>query len=163
MPQTEVQLPPVQPVPENALDMVTATEVQPAPPPPTRTSNKRRGPTPSTPPVAAPPAEQATPPATPPANATASPETERPDVHEVLPPNERIRLQNNADSQKRTVRTWLASSKGRKLDSTNNPTVQRIKSLLQTSDEAETKGDMREASELADHAVAYMRELQGAH
>lgn len=80
----------------------------------------------------------------------------------MLPAPEKARLKNAADASKRQVRNWLNGSQGRKLDQ-NSPAVLRIKSLLQTSDEKEEKGDMREAAELADHAVAYMRELQGGH
>ena len=72
---------------------------------------------------------------------------------------EKARLKNNADGQKRSVRVWLNSNRGRRLK-TNDPTVARIQLLLKASDEAEGKGDMREASDLADRAVVFMRELQ---
>jgi hypothetical protein len=152
MPQTEVKLAPEQPVdPEALAKDTTATSPQEAPPP-TRPTRPR--PRPAPPAVTAP--EQSAPPAPP---VTASPDTDRGTVREVLPEAEKIRLKNSADVHKREVRTWLNGSHGRRLDP-NNPTVVRIRSLLTASDEAEDKGDLREASDLADRAVTFLRELQ---
>jgi hypothetical protein len=88
-------------------------------------------------------------------------EPERGPVREVLAPAESKRLKSSADAHKREVRTWLSSSRGRRMDP-NDPTVARIRSLLKESDDAEEKGDMRQASDLADRAMTFMRELQGA-
>ncbi len=151
MPQTEVKLAPDQPIDPDALTKeATAASPQEAPPPTRPTRPRVR----SAPPVATePPAAPVTPPAATPL------ETERGTVREVLPEAERNRLQNSAQSHRREVTGWLNGSKGRRIDP-NNPTVVRIRSLLAASLEAEGKGDMREASDLADRAVTFLRELQ---
>jgi type IV secretory pathway VirB10-like protein len=132
LPQTQVQLPPAQPVDPQALAPAPPAEA----PPPSRTTTRTR-----------------------PAPPAAPQEAERGPARELLDPVESARLRNSADAHKREVRAWLNGSQGRRLDP-NNPTLARIKLLLKTSDEAEQKGDIREASDLADRAVTFMRELQ---
>jgi hypothetical protein len=78
----------------------------------------------------------------------------------LLPQAESNRLKNSADAHKRDIRSWLTGSQGRRLNQ-NDPTVAKLLSLLQASDDAAEKGDMREASDFADRAVVLMRELQG--
>jgi len=157
MPQTQVQLPPDQPIDPDALTPAPTAEVHTEAPPPARPNRARQ----QAKPVAPPPAtvEPAAPPATPPAPPAAAPENERGRVQELLAPAERDRLKNSADTKKHDVRAWLSSSRGRKIDK-SNPTLARIVAMLQASDEAEEKGDMREASDLADRAVTALRELQ---
>ncbi len=153
MPQTQVQLPPEQPLDPEALQPATPTaEVQPAPPTPTRATRKPK----PAPAVTAPPPEPAAAVATPPAS---PPAEERGDVRQSISPAEQERLKNNADGQKRLIRSFFNSSRGRRMNA-NDPTVVRIKALLQASDEKEEKGDMREASDLADRAMGFLRELQ---
>ncbi len=151
MPQTEVKLPPEQPIDPDALTKEPTTASPQETPPPSRPTRPRAKPAP---PVVT---ETPAPPATPPA--ATSPETERGTVREVLPEAERNRLQNSAQTHRREVTGWLNGNKGRRIDP-NNPTVVRIRSLLAASQEAEGKGDMREASDLADRAVTFWRELQ---
>ncbi|MDR3698601.1 MAG: hypothetical protein P4L56_03135 [Candidatus Sulfopaludibacter sp.] len=153
MPQTEVKLAPEQPIDPEALAKDTTAASPQEAPPPTRPTRPRPRPAPPAVTVTETPAAPATPPV------AASPETDRGTVVEVLPEAEKIRLKNSADVHKREVRAWLNGSHGRRLDP-NNPTVVRIRSLLTASDEAEGKGDLREASDLADRAVTFLRELQ---
>ena len=151
MPQTEVKLAPEQPIDQEAFAKDTTTTSPQEAPPPTRPSRPR--PRPAPPVATEPPAAPATPPATPPA------ETERGTVHEILPEAEKLRLQNSAQTHRREVTGWLNGSKGRRVDP-NNPTLVRIRSLLAASEEAEGKGDMREAADAADRAVTFLRVLQ---
>ena len=149
MPQTQVQLPPEQPVDPEALTPATPPAGPPSEAPPPRASRPRRAP-------AAPATTVAEPPATPPATT----EPERGPVQEMLSDAEKTRLKNNADTQTRALRAWLNSSRGRHFLNRNDPTAARIQALVKASDEAAEKGDMREASDLADRAVVFMRELQ---
>ncbi|HWC97176.1 MAG TPA: hypothetical protein VG456_10510 [Candidatus Sulfopaludibacter sp.] len=148
MPQTQVQLPPAQPVDLDALTPAPLPEAPAGTPPPVRTSRPR--PRPQAPPATV--TETAPPP-------PAAAETERPAVREVLPEPERARLQSEADLHKREIRNWLASSRARRIPA-NDPTLARIRGLLEASDEAENKGDIRGAADLADRALLSMRGLQ---
>jgi hypothetical protein len=148
--QTEVQLAPEQPIDQDALTPAPTAEVHPDAPPPARTTRTRPKP---------PPVTTAEPPAGPVAPVVAPPETERGPVREVLSPAEAQALKNKADADKRTIRAWLNSSKGHRVD-LNNPTLARIRLLLKASDEAEDRGDLREAADLAGRALTYLRELQ---
>jgi hypothetical protein len=145
MPQTQVQLPSPQSVNPEAVAPAPAPEPAPEAPPAGRTAARPRPAAPSH-------TEPAAIPAVPP-----PPEPERGPVREVLPAAESKRLKDNADINKRAVRAWLTPTRARR----HNPsTVARIQALLKASDDAEEKGDMREASDLADRAVIMLRELQ---
>jgi hypothetical protein len=148
MPQTEVHLPPLQPVDEDALSRPTAPEAPVGTPPP-RTPTRNRTPRQAAPPAVVEPPAAAPPPVT---------EPERAPVQEVLAPAERTRLKNSADVHRREIRNWL-NTKGRRMPA-NDPTVARIHGLLQASDEAEKNGDIRGAADWADRALLLMRELQ---
>jgi hypothetical protein len=76
----------------------------------------------------------------------------------VLPDAERARLKYSADVHRREIRSWL-NSKARRLPA-NDPTVARIRGLLQASDDAEKNNDIRGAADWADRALLLMRELQ---
>jgi hypothetical protein len=153
MPQTEVKLAPEQPIDPEALAQEPTTASPQEAPPPTRPTRPRPRPAPPAATSTETPAAPAAPPVVTP------PETDRGTVRELLPEAERIRLKNSAEAHRREVTGWLNGSKGRRIDP-NNPTVVRIRSLLAASLEAEGKGDMREASDAADRAVAWLRELQ---
>jgi len=158
IPQTHVQLPPPQPVSDEALQTTEPPEpnagaVPTAPPlrPPRvkpTTAAPQRTETP--PPAAAPPAAPPTP--------TPAVEPPRGPVTEGLDPAETARLRDSAQSHKREIRLWLAQSHNKRL---NKDTVSRMQSFLKGSDDAEKRGDMREANALADRALILLRELQG--
>ena len=159
LPQTQVQLPAEQPVDPDALETVPATGSAVGAPPSGKTSRRPR-PQQGAAAAAAPPAHTETPPPVAAPPAAPPPETERGPVRELLDPAESKRLKAAADVQKKEVRSWLNSSRARRLGATD-PTVARIKLLLQACDDAEAKDDMREASVMASRAVTLMRELQG--
>jgi hypothetical protein len=150
MPQTEVHLPPPQPVDDDALARPTVTEA-PAGNPAPRTPARSRTPRQTGPPPA---------PATtePPPPATSTTEPERAPAKEMLPEAERTRLKNSAEVHRREIRNWL-NSKARRWPA-NDPTVARIRGLMQASDDAEKSGDFRGAADWADRALLLMRELQ---
>jgi hypothetical protein len=140
IPQTQVELPPPQPVTPEALATTQPPEQAAAP-------SAAAG--------ARPPRRAA------PANAPAAlpAEPERPPVQEILNPAESKRLQDLAGAHKREIRQWLTPARARRL---NQDTVSRIQSFLKASDDAENRGDMRQANALAERALILLRELQGA-
>jgi len=148
MPQTEIVLPPAQPVDPQALTKETPPETPAENPSPGR--NQRR----PAPPAATHSEPAATPPTPPPL-----PEVERGPVRELLDPAEIKRLKANADLRRREVRSWLNTNRARRLGP-KNPTVIRIQGYLKVSEDAEEKEDVRGASEWAERAALLMKELQ---
>jgi hypothetical protein len=149
IPQTQAQLPAPQPLNPEALATAPAPE-QPAPAPPPNPRPVRR-PAPST---------QARPETQPPAQATQPPEPERPPVLAIVPAAEQKQLQDSAQTSKREANQVLAQMRGRTLTPAQRDYVQRIRSFVNQSDQAEQRGDMRQASALAERARALARELQ---
>jgi hypothetical protein len=147
VPQTDVHLPPPQPLTPEAIATAQPPEepaATPAPPAPPR----RKGP-------AAPKPEA---PAAPPAAATAPPE--HPPIEEVTPAAEQKRFQDEADGRKREVRQLVDSLDRRRLNHQQRGLLDRIQSFVKQSDDAENRGDMRQASELAQRALVLARELK---
>jgi hypothetical protein len=152
IPQTNVYLPSPQPVTAEALATTIPagepTPPQPAPPKPiTRPAPSR----PSGAPVRVEPATPA--PVTP-------PESEpRPPISELTAPAEQKRLKEEADAR-RTEVTQLVRRipKGRQRQQQDS--IARIAAFLKQADEAEGRGDMRQASELAQRALVLARELK---
>jgi hypothetical protein len=133
--------------------------LQPAPQPveipaeprtPRRPSGPVAAPTrPETPPVAA---------QTPP---VVTPETEpRPTVQEIVAPAELKRLLESANTRKQEIRKVLEQVQARGLNRDQREIVTRIQSFVQLSDEAEKRGDMRQADALAERGQLLVRELQ---
>lgn len=157
IPQTHAELPAPQPINPDAL----ATATQPEGPPDNQPTPRipRRAPGP----VAGPPKPPDTPPVQaqtpPPAPATAEPE--RPRVQEIVPAAELKRLQEAAQARKREIRKALEEAQAHRLSSPQRALVPRIQSFLQLSDDAEVRGDMRQADALAERAQVLARELQG--
>jgi hypothetical protein len=97
-----------------------------------------------------------------PATTAAAPtEPERPPIGEIVPADERKRYQDSADQRKREIRFLLQQAKGRRLNAEQNKTVKRINNFLAQSDDAEKRGDMRQADALAERGVVLARELAG--
>jgi hypothetical protein len=94
---------------------------------------------------------------TPPAVAPAEAE-QRPTVQEIVAPAELKRLQESADSRKQEIRKVLEQARGLSRD--QREIVTRIQSFVQLSDEAEKRGDMRQADALAERGQLLVRELQ---
>ncbi len=149
VPQTNVQLPPPQPVPPEAM-ATTAPAVEPFPAPtpapprtPARTPARTGGPSPRTEP-AAPPAPV---------------ETERPPISEVTPAAEFKRLQDEADNRKQEVTQLIRRIPRARLRQQQN-SIDRINAFLHQADDARRRGDMRQATELAGRALVLARELK---
>ena len=165
IPQTQAQLPPAQPIDPQAL----ATPLPPSQPVEAQTPqrNVRRpaghGGTPTRPEPVAP--VVATAPAAPATQTTASqpattPEGElRGQVQEILAPEELKRLQDSLATRRQEVRRVLESPLARKPNA--QQAISRIQSFLQQSEEAEKRGDLRQADALGERAQILAREFQG--
>jgi hypothetical protein len=145
IPQTQVQLPPPQPVNQDALTAVPSPE--PAEPPATPKPVRRTAPPQPKPEAAAPPVPPA--------------EPERPPIQEIVPADERRHNQESADNRKREIRQTLEQAKTRHLTPEQNKTVKRIQSFVAQSDDAEKRGDMRQADALAERGLVLAKELSG--
>jgi hypothetical protein len=163
IPQTQVHLPPPQPVTEAALATMQEAAVIELPAPP-ETKPVRRvtsatpppGPKPETPPVAAGPAP---PPAT---QQPATTEPERPRIQELVSPTEQKQLSDSLDARKREIRQKLDQATARGPSNHDRTLMNRIRSFVKLSDEALGRGDLRQADALAERAQILSRELQGA-
>jgi hypothetical protein len=153
--QTVVQLPPPQPVSQEAALTAQPPEETPVPAPPARTGNRPQRqnpaatlpkPEPAPPPVVAPPA--------------APVESERMPLQEVLAPAEVKRLQDEANGRKTEARRLVDQARRRHLSRQQIGIVERIQSFIKQADDAERRGEMRQASELAERALVLARELK---
>lgn len=149
VPQTRIELPPPQPFNTDSLPPEPPTAPQESPARPVRSNRPR----PSAPKPAEPAAPAPAPPATP------APEV-RPQIQEVVPAAEQKHYQEQAQTRKREIRQWLDTSGRKRLNRHQQNTVERIQAFLKDSDDAEARGDMREADALAERAQILLRELQ---
>ncbi len=150
VPQTQVEIPPPQPVSEKALAAGQAPPDEQEPAAPQRTVRHNVGPPPITP---------ARPEPVPPPAATEEPA--RAPIQEVLPADERKRLQDSAAESKREIRRLVELMRGRHLSDHDKSVVVRIEGMVKLSDDAEAKGDMREADALAERALVLAKDLEG--
>jgi hypothetical protein len=159
VPQTNVQLPPPQPVSPEAL----AAAPQPAAPaetaPPPKPARRQPGPVGPQPKPEAPPAVQQAP-VTPPPQPDAEPQ--RPALGEIVPVEEQKRLQAAAQEARRATRQMVDQAQARGLSQADQNRVRRIEEFLKLSEEAQTGGNMRQANELAQRGLILARELQVA-
>ncbi len=79
----------------------------------------------------------------------------------IVSPEEQNRLRDSAQSRRKEAAQALASAQGRRLTQQEKRTVQYIESFLRQSQQAEERGDMRQADALAERAQVFARELQG--
>jgi hypothetical protein len=169
IPQTQTQLPPVQPITPEALATVQSPpqtlEAQENPETnskPVRRAGPVVGPKPDSPPGGGAVAGQAVaaqvgPPAAP------TPDAEpRATVQEIVPPAELKRLQESVAAHQQEIRKVLETAQNRHLTDEQRRTVARIQSFLQQSEEAEKRNDWRQANTLAERAQVLARELTGA-
>jgi hypothetical protein len=157
VPQTTAELPPPQPVSPEAVAAAELPGGNATPSPAPARSGGARHVTTGPPPIPAlktEPAAPATPPAAPPAEASKP-------IQEIVPVEEQKRLQEAADARKRETRQALEQISGRRLSHQDAVTKRTIESYLRLSDQAEAKGDMRQASEIAERAWVLAKELQG--
>ena len=149
VPQTDVHLPP----PQRVTPEAAATTVPPEPagtPPPPRPAAR---------PKPAAPTRTDAPPAAQPATPTPA-EPERPTIQEVTPAAEQKRLQDEASARKNEVRRLVEPLDRRRLNRQQRGMLDRVESFVKQSDDAERRGDMRQASELAQRALVLARELK---
>jgi len=150
VPQTQVEIPPPQPVPPEAVAAGQAPQDAPEPATPQQPARRSMGPPPITPSHSEP---------TPP---PAAEEPARPPIQEVLSAEERKRLQDSAAESKREVRRLVELAHNRRLDAHEASVVTRIEGMVKLSDDAEAKGDMREADALASRALILAKDLGNA-
>jgi len=148
VPQTQVEIPPPQPVSEAALAAGEIPQDEPEPPAPQRPPRRNVGP----PAVNQTHSEPAAPPA-----ATEEP---RPPIQEVLTAEERKHLQDSAAERKREIRRLVDMARRHPLNATEASAITRIEGLVKLSDDAEAKGDMREADALAERALVLAKDLE---
>jgi hypothetical protein len=90
-----------------------------------------------------------------------TPETNpSPPIQEILSDSEQKRLQEAADTRKREIKQLLEQANSRKLSRHETSVKKTVESYLKLSDQAELKGDMRQASEIAERAWVLMKDLQ---
>ena len=147
IPQTQVQLPPPQPVNPEALAVPTPPEPIEAAPAPKPVRRTAAGSPPPKPEVVAP--------------VVAPAEPERAPIQEIVPPDERRRYQESADASKREIQQLLEQIKAHRLTTEQKKIVIRVRAFVTQSDDAEKRGDMRQADALAERGLVLAKELGG--
>jgi len=152
-PQTDVQLPAYQPLTPEAVASTFPPEEPPppapAPKPPSRGSRPQGTTTPK-------PVEVT--PQGPPVPAIQEPE--RPRIQDALDPEEVKRLQDEADGTRREIKQRIDAIQAHRLNRQQNILVKRIRTFVDQSDEAQRRGEVRQAAELAQRALVLAKELQ---
>ncbi len=148
IPQTNVQLPPAQPVTPEALATTVPHEETPSTPAPVRTP-PRRPPAAPKPEVAAPAPPVATPPA-----------EERPPIQEELTPAEKKRLSDESEARGREATRVVDQLPQQRLTPMVQSIVERVRSFVKQAGDARARGDFRQASELAGRALQLAQSLQ---
>jgi hypothetical protein len=146
IPQTHVDLPAPQPLNPDALATAQPVETpppaQPKPAPPPKPAHANAAPKPS---------DQQTP--------AAEPEQPtRPQIQEILSPDEESRLRDSAHGHQAQAAALLAAAKP--TTANQRRAEAEIRQFLKQSVEAETAGDMRLADQLAERANILAKELQ---
>jgi len=150
IPQTNVELPPPQLVPSDALPP-PEPGTTPAPAPAnTRQQNRPPQQRPGTQPPKPEPAAPSTP--------ERPSVTERAPIAEVLSAAEAKRLQDEAHGRANEAKQTIASLSARRRNQQKS-VIDRINTFLTQAQEAERRGDMRQASDLAGRAAVLAREL----
>ena len=148
-PQTQVHLPPAQPLDPAALNTGPPQEPQNGSRPP---AGPRRATTP-TPPVPTPVVPA---PTLPPAVPTEAPHVQ---IQEMISPTEQKRLQDQLNARRRDIAQILDRVSRRRLTHTQENVVKSIRTFLTLSEEAEKRNDIRQADALAERAQILARDL----
>jgi hypothetical protein len=82
-------------------------------------------------------------------------------VQAILPADEQRRLLESSQARKRDVRRVLAGLQRNRLGQRERDLQKRIEFFLSQSDQAEKRGDMRQADAFAERAQALLKEWQG--
>jgi hypothetical protein len=151
-PQTDVQLPAYQPLTPEAIASTFPPEEPPPSPPPPKAAPRSRTQVSTTPkPVEVTPQGPAIPqPA----------EPGPPRIQDELSSDEINRLREEADNTKREVKQRIDSLPTHRLNRQQNILVKRIRTFIDQSADAQKRGDMRQAAELAQRALVLAKELQ---
>ena len=149
VPQTQVEIPPPQQVPEGAVAAGQTPPDAPQPAASQRPARHSMGP-----PVPSPAKSE---PAAPPA---VNEEPARPPIQEVLSPDDRKRLLDSAAESKREIRRLVELVRQRHPGAVESGVISRIEGMVKLSDDAEAKGDMREADALAQRALVLAKDLE---
>jgi len=150
VPQTSVVLPSPQPVNPDAIPPLETAQ-KPAPEKPEGSSTPARR-------VARRPAT-ARPEAEPEADTPPAPPPEQPAIQPIMSAEEQRRIQGAIEARRREIADWMTRAKGHPSDH-NVSLVERIKSFLTQSEEAEKRGDYAQADALSERAVILAKELQ---
>jgi hypothetical protein len=147
IPQTQVQLPPPQPVNLEALAVPAPpepVEAAPAPKPVRRTAVGSPPPKPEVVAPVAPPAEP-----------------ERAPIQEIVPPDENRRYRESADASKREIQQLLEQARAHHLTTDQKKMAIRVHAFVTQSDDAEKRGDMRQADAFAERGLVLAKDLAG--
>jgi hypothetical protein len=147
-------LPEPQPLSAEALATIAKGEEEPlviTPAPPPRRPQRN---TQTTPP--APKPETTPPPAV--APPTTASQEDRPPIRAIESPAEQQRLQKNAEANRREVQQILRQLQGKTTDA---EALARIQDFLRQSEDAQQRGAMPTAAQLAERALLLAKELQG--
>jgi hypothetical protein len=146
IPQTNVELPKPQPLDPEALITVPPPEPAPEPvaPPPRRRSTPSAS-VPSPKPEAGPPPPE--------------PE-ERPAIQEIIPAAEQKRLHDSLERRRAEINQILTQFNKLRQTALQRGVVRTIRSFVELADDAEKRGDVRQADVLAERAQVLARELQ---
>ena len=152
VPQTNVELPPPQPVNLDALAQAPAPE---EPPPTTPSPNRPRNrPSSAAPRTEAPPQVPVVPPPQP-------PEPERGPIQEIVPAGDMKRFQEETVNRRKEINVRLEQASHRRLNDQERQLVDRVSGFLKQSEAAEARNDWRQAYELAGLGLTLARELTG--
>jgi len=152
-PQTDVQLPAYQPLTPEAIASTLPAEEPPPPAPAPKPPARGARPQGTTPPKTVEVTPQGPP-------VPATPEPEQPRIQDALTPDEGKRLQEEAESNKREIRQRIDAIPPHRLNRQQNILMKRIRTFVDQSDEAQRRGEMRQAAELAQRALVLAKELQ---
>jgi hypothetical protein len=148
IPQTHVDLPAPQPLNPDALATAQPVETpppaQPKPAPPQKPAHT--------------PAASSAKPSDPQTPAAEPEQPTRPQIQEILPPDEESRLRDSAHGHQAQAAALLAAAKP--TTANQRRAEAEIRQFLKQSVEAETAGDMRLADQLAERANILAKELQ---
>lgn len=150
IPQTQVQLPRLQPIPPDAVATLPAASLPEAPALPRSPRSGRRAPAASTAKPEA-PAEAA--------EELPAAEAQRPPVQPILPPDERRQLIEEIATRLRETNDLLGQVTDRRLSGEQKSAVSRIRSFVKLSQQALERGDTQQAGALADRALLLAQEL----
>ena len=87
---------------------------------------------------------------------------ERPRLQEAVSPEEKRRLADGINNRKREINDILQQASRRNLTDGDRGIVERVHSFLQLSDQAASRGELRQADSLSERALVMARELRNA-